>query len=374
MNILIFSWRDPKHPLAGGAEQVMHEHAKGWIEAGHKVTLFSSRFKGSPKKEDLDGVKIVRSGYQYLGVQLAAIFYYLKKNAEFDFVVDQFHGIPFFTPLYVTKPKLAVIQETPREVWFLNPLPRPLNWVIGTIGYIGEPFVFLFYKRTPFMIGSKSTKEDVAKFGIAKKNITIVSHGVLAKKPKPFPNKNKKKTIVYFGVLSKDKGIEDALRCFSQLNKKGDFRFWVIGNAETDKYMDRLLDMCVKLRIKNKTKFWGYIGGRRRFRLLAKAHVMVNPSVREGWGLVNIEANAMGVPVVAYRSPGLVDSVKDGLSGILCKVNTPEALAKNVFNLLNDESKYKKLKKGAILWSKKFSWRQSKKKSLRLIQKIHDRR
>ena len=43
MRILVFSWRDPKHPLAGGAEQVMHEHMKGWIEAGHKVTLFSSK-------------------------------------------------------------------------------------------------------------------------------------------------------------------------------------------------------------------------------------------------------------------------------------------------------------------------------------------
>jgi len=34
MNILVFSWRDPKHPTAGGAEQVMHEHMKGWIAAG----------------------------------------------------------------------------------------------------------------------------------------------------------------------------------------------------------------------------------------------------------------------------------------------------------------------------------------------------
>jgi len=46
MNILVFSWRDPKHPLAGGAEQVMHEHMKGWVGAGHKVTLFTSHFSG----------------------------------------------------------------------------------------------------------------------------------------------------------------------------------------------------------------------------------------------------------------------------------------------------------------------------------------
>jgi len=44
MNILVFSWRGPKHPLAGGAEQVDHEHQKGWIKGGNAVTLFTSSF------------------------------------------------------------------------------------------------------------------------------------------------------------------------------------------------------------------------------------------------------------------------------------------------------------------------------------------
>ena len=56
MNILVFSWRDPKHPLAGGAEQSMHEHMKGWMQAGHKVTLFSSKNNNSSKEEILDAI------------------------------------------------------------------------------------------------------------------------------------------------------------------------------------------------------------------------------------------------------------------------------------------------------------------------------
>src|SRR3989339_1635231 len=103
MNILVFSWRDPKHPNRGGAEQVMHEHMKGWLEADHKVTLFSSEYPGSVSKEVLDGVRIVRGGSQYLGVQFEGFKYYLANKEQFDLVVDQFHGIPFFTPLYVKK-------------------------------------------------------------------------------------------------------------------------------------------------------------------------------------------------------------------------------------------------------------------------------
>src|SRR3989344_6710332 len=140
MNILIFSWRDIKHPLAGGAEQVMHEHAKGWIKAGHTITHFSSRFHSSKRNEEIDGVKFIRSGYQYLGVQVAGFLFYIKNRNKFDLVVDEFHGVPFFTPLYVRVKKLAVVQEIAREVWFLNPLQWPVNWLIGIIGYITEPF------------------------------------------------------------------------------------------------------------------------------------------------------------------------------------------------------------------------------------------
>ena len=102
MNILVFSWRDPKHPLAGGAEQSMHEHMKGWVQAGHKVTLFSSRVSRLPNTENIDGIEIIRQGNQYIGVQILGFLYYVKNKDSFDFVVDQFHGIPFFTPFYVT--------------------------------------------------------------------------------------------------------------------------------------------------------------------------------------------------------------------------------------------------------------------------------
>ena len=104
--------------------------------------------------------------------------------------------------------------------------------------------------------------------------------------------------------------------------------------------------------------------------MLARSHVLINPSIHEGWGLVNIEANSMGIPVVAYSSAGLVDSVKVGESGIICDENTPETLAKNIQKILNDKNLYQKLSKGSISWSKNFSWEKSRKLSLDLIMNI----
>lgn len=368
MNILVFSWRDPKHPLAGGAEQVMHEHMKGWVGAGHEVTLFASRFRGSKKKEELDGVEIVRGGYQYLGVQAAGFIYYLRNRNKIDFLVDQFHGLPFFTPLYSNKPRLAVIQEPARKVWFLNPLPKPMNWIVGLIGYLGEPSVFLFYKKTKFMTGSESAKRDVVRFGIDERKITVVPHGVIVEKPKPFPKKEKIPTVVFLGIHSRDKGIEDALACFSLLNQRREFNFWMIGKFETENYKRKVMKMAREKGLEKRIRFWGFVSLEKKYELLARADVLVNPSVHEGWGLVNIEANAMGTPVVAYRAAGLVDSVKDSKSGILCEENSPEEMADEVFNLLNNKNEYEKLQRGAVEWSENFNWERSKGMSLELIE------
>ena len=82
--------------------------------------------------------------------------------------------------------------------------------------------------------------------------------------------------------------------------------------------------------MQKKVKYWGYVSQLKKFELLSRAHLLINSSSREGWGLVNIEANAVGTPVVSYRSAGLVDSVKDGVSGVVVKDNTPLKLAETV--------------------------------------------
>lgn len=370
MNILVFSWRDPKHPQAGGAEQVMHEHMKGWIEAGHHVTLFSSEYIGCSKDEILDGVNIIRSGHQYLDVQIRGCYWYFcGKHKKFDLVVDQFHGLPFFTPLYVRVKKMAVLQEVAKEVWLVNHLPKPFNWIIGVMGYLFEPLIFLLYRNVHFMTGSQSAKNDLIKFGIRDKNITIVPHGVIITIPKVLPKREKKKTIIFLGALTRDKGVEDAIETFGLLSKVGDFNFWIIGKSNSE-YLSFLRERCQILKITNRVKFWGFISQSEKFQLLARAHLLINPSLREGWGLVNIEANAMGVPVVAYNSPGLVDSVKNDQSGIIVCKNNPAKLAETINKILDNKVLFKKLEIGSKKWAEKFSWKISSKESLSLIERL----
>jgi glycosyltransferase involved in cell wall biosynthesis len=372
MNILILSWRGLGHPNSGGAEQVTFEHAKAWSRAGHGVWLFTSYFKGAKKKETVEGVNFIRSGRQFFDVQIKAFFwYFFGKHPKFDLVIDEFHGIPFFTPLYVRSRRLAFIHEIAREVWKLNPWPKPFNFIPSFFGSRFEPWIFkIFYKKTPFMTVSNSTKIDLIDLGIPKDSITIVNNGVKLDLTRNFPNKDAKKTAMYLGALSEDKGTIDAIRAFGQIERKDDgWQFWVVGRG-TKGIIPTLKDVAKNYGIDKKVKFWGFVSDKKKFELLARAHILINPSIHEGWGLVNIEANSLGTPVVGYNVHGLRESIKDGKTGVLVDRGNYARLAEESLKLVNDKEKYARFQRNVIKWGKKFTWEKATRESIELIESI----
>jgi len=359
MNILISSWRGPKHPNFGGAEIVTHEHAKAWVKAGHAVTLITSGFPGVPTEEIIDGVQIIRRGNQIATIQIAAIYWYFFDNhPNYDLVVDQFHGIPFFTPLYIRGKKLAFIHEVAKEVWWTNHLSFPVNFIYGFLGYVLEPLIFLLYRNTHFLTVSQSTKQDLIGWSIPEANITIIHNGFTPIKIKE--SKQSNPTLIYLGAIAKDKGIEDALKAFSLLDFS--WRLWVVGKGEQS-YLE-------KLNFSERVKFWGYVSEKKKFELLAKAHIMINPSHREGWGLVNIESNSVGTPVVAYNVPGCRDSIRNNVTGILCSLSDINCLAKSIEKLNTNKTLYKLMSMKSKQWSRRFPWSKSTQKSLKLLRDL----
>lgn len=375
MNILILSWRSIGHPNAGGAEIVTMEHAKGWVNAGHKVTLFTSSFENCNDEEVIDGVQIIRRGGQAFGVKIEAFFWYIfGKHDAFDLVVDEFHGIPFFTPLYVRKTKLAFIHEVAKEVWKLNPWPEPFNLIPDLIGSWFEPLIFKWvYRRVMFMTVSKSTSTDLKKWGIKPSLIQVIYNGVELPGNLPRLPKYDPCIVGYLGALSKDKGVEDALMVFSELHQKfPEWQFWMIGHGD-ERILSRLKQLSNDLNISKAIKYWGFVSEAQKFRLLAQSSVMINPSVREGWGLVVIEAAAVGTPTVGYDVPGLRDSIIDGKTGFLSQKNV-RSMVEKVEEILINQKRYQLISKNAVKWAANFKWSKSQHESLKLIEHLVDRK
>jgi glycosyltransferase involved in cell wall biosynthesis len=78
--------------------------------------------------------------------------------------------------------------------------------------------------------------------------------------------------------------------------------------------------------------------------------VHVLPTWREGFGLVNIEAQAAGKPVVTTRATGAIDSVQDGKTGILVSVGSASELARAIGSLLGDAAKREEMGQRGQEW------------------------
>lgn len=366
MKILMFSWRDIKHPSGGGAEIATMEHAKYWVNHGHEVIWFASYFSGAKKIEQVDGINIVRRGNQLGTVFIAGFLWYLGLKQKPDIVIDQIHGIPFFTPIFVRKPKLVYIHETARKVWFLNHLKFPFNYIYGLLGYISEPIIiWLFYRNLQFMTVSESSKNDLGKFGIKKNKISVIQNGLTKpKKIKQF-KKEKQGTLIYLGALAKDKGVEDTIEVFEQVKFKNiNSKLWIVGKGHPD-YIKYLKSKIILKNFTKEVKFWGYVSEEKKFELLMRSHVLINPSKHEGWGLTNIEANFVGTPVVAYDVSGCRDSVKEGKSGYIVSEGVISEMAEKIIKIINSNEN---LANSAKDWSNQFSWEKAGKKSLQLLE------
>jgi glycosyltransferase involved in cell wall biosynthesis len=103
-------------------------------------------------------------------------------------------------------------------------------------------------------------------------------------------------------------------------------------------------------------EFRGYLPGEELVTFLNRAHLLVNPSPKEGWGLTVVEASACGVPVVASDRPGLRDSLRDGETGLLVPYGDVAAFAEASLRILENRSLWDRLSRGALERVKELTW------------------
>lgn len=354
MKILVINWQCIKNPLGGGAEVHLHEIFKRIAAKGHEVTLFCSRYPNSEEHENIDGINVIRKGERNFFNFLVPMFYnQYFKNINYDIIIDDINKVPFYTPLYVKKPLLAVSHH-----FFGKSIIKEAGRVVGSYILLAEKMVDYIYKNTRFAVVSQSTLDEFKERHFNISNFTIVPNAI---EPANFPMKIGKKaekpTIAYFGRLKKYKSVDHLFFAFKNvLNIVPDAQLCIMGRGDFQPYLEKLAG---ELNISDKVVFHGYVTEEEKINLLSLAHCAVNTSMKEGWGITNIEANACGTPVISANSPGLRDSVKNGISGLLYKYADINELSDNIIKILTNQNLLNSLSEGAVEWAGSFSWDKS---------------
>ena len=297
MRILILNWKDLSHPAAGGAEVLTEQVARALVARGHSLTLFAAAVDGKPEREVVAGVEIIRRGGR-LGVYRAArSFWRTEGHGAYDIVVDEINTRPFLTPRWIhDTPIVALIHQLAREIWF-DETPLPVA-VLGR--YVLEPWWLRSYRNVPALTVSASSAGSLARHH-GWRNVTVIPEG---SDPHPVPQLEKEgePTVVFLGRLVAMKQPEDAIEAFRVLaGRYPAAQLWMIGDGPRF--------AALRADAPHGVVFLGRLERNELLNRLARAHVLVATSVREGWGLNVSEAAACGTPAIGYSVPGLVDSI-----------------------------------------------------------------
>ena len=346
-NILIFAWRDVKHPEAGGSEVYVHNIAKR-LAKKDTVYLFTSKPGDLSDRDEIDGVKIIRKG-NFLTVYLYAFIYYvLFFRKDMDYIIDVENGIPFFTPLYSRKPKMMLLHHVHKDQWFTQ-----FKLPIALVGYILEMYVMpVLYRKISVITVSPSSIESLKQLGFSDRNIYLAYNAT----PSEYKVKNAKKssepTLLYVGRIKKYKRLEIALSVLKDLSKKYKTLRLFIGGAGD--YEDKLKLLAHQMGLTKKVEFLGFVSEKQKNILMSKAWAFLMPSQKEGWGITTVEANLNGTPSIGFNVPGVRDSIKHGYSGYLA--NDYKEYVMLVDKILSSQDLRESLGRTAKEWASKFSW------------------
>lgn len=168
-------------------------------------------------------------------------------------------------------------------------------------------------------------------------------------------------TLLTVARLVERKGIDTVLRALPEIAEQHPgVRYAIAGEGEDRR---RLEALAAQLGVAERVEWLGYVRHDQLAPLYASADVFALPSRSiperadiEGFGLVLLEAQASGTPVIAARSGGMPDAIQDGVSGVLVPPSDPGALARAASSLLADDARRAQMSEAALAFAASMTW------------------
>ena len=215
-----------------------------------------------------------------------------------------------------------------------------------------------------FSISNSTTQKTLAKYNLPKEKFATITPGVTTS----FTDKINLNLRADLGYLPDDfiilvinhlvarKGVDDVMRAVAKIDDEK-IKLLIVGKGPE---RENLENLAKELNIANRIKFMGRVDEVESYykaaNILTLTSYYDNTGDIEGFGLVLVEAELRGLPVIGTNSGGIPETISDGVSGFIVGEREIEAIKEKILLLKNNPELYQKVSAAASEWAKQFDW------------------
>ena len=180
----------------------------------------------------------------------------------------------------------------------------------------------------------------------------------------PFPGARRPR-VIFVGRLVRPKGADVLVEAAARLSAPAEVL--LVGDGPERSALERLVD---DFRLGHRVRFHGFMPHHRVAAALAHADVLVLPSRYEELGSILVEALQAGVPVVASRTGGIPEVVRDLETGLLVAPEDAGALASAIDRLLGDDALRRSMAVASRRYAAEYDWEHLSAAVLRVYEQV----
>jgi glycosyltransferase involved in cell wall biosynthesis len=344
----------------GGTERWMRDLALRLAELGHDVTFLTMRHWGRNENPTLPGVEVlglIRPGRVYredrralgppLRFGLAVARHLARRGREYDVVHTA--AFPYFPLLAAGAARrrsgYRIVVDW-HEVWTRSYWRRYAGRVAGTIGWLVQRACVRVPHRA-FCVSQLHARRLVAEGYSGEPTVLPGEYAGPVELNPANADEVDGSLLIYAGRHVKEKRVDCLIRAFDSTRRvRPDLRLELYGDGPERPRLEALIR---ELGLDGSVRLIGHRPEEEISGALARAGVLVNPSEREGYGLVIVEAAARGTPSIVVAGPenAATELVAEGVNGAIARSAEPAELGSAILRVLDA---------GADLRSSTASW------------------
>lgn len=195
-----------------------------------------------------------------------------------------------------------------------------------------------------FSVAEHNIEEDIGRLRLPRERFRVVPNGVDYRGIREMGSDAKDRSdesILYFGRVAPIKGIQYLLQALPLvLQEHPKVVLKIVGDGRSLPLLKR---QARDLGVESQVEFRGFLTGRPLFEEVARSGIVALPSLYEGCPLTLLESMALGKPIVASDIPGMLEIMRDGVSGLAFRMGDKDDLARKLLSLLDDPSEARRL-------------------------------